>query len=578
MVQGTFFKVDTDSLLGEGQVVFRYLPVCRRPHDESKKHHHFPVYAVLKPFSIDFYYHGPDIEKDANKEDIHVHACILHLPLSLNLAVKDNLTARLSQSFHGYFELNDEYEFELPKTRQTYWNLDVFSGEKGGVESECEEGKHILKRKLILDFIFDLEHSRVFEASPHYEEVEVHLRENFFFNAIAAKAAYYYNRQLYLDSWRDDDVSELYAHNLFNAEIQWLNILRDSRSTEAFWNENWFINVEHEYEHVLFKPFKRSKWRESLNATSDPFLDKQNIRILRESVRWFLRRYSLINGVRAILQYKELRRLWLIPLILFSFIVFPNILSIHNNQSGVIAKFVYVLAGFIPFLIVSLGLMYRKMFLPILGAMLPRLLMAIASAWILFTTAEELWKESFDVRLFYNFWVILLIIPVLFFIGIEIRNMAPDIDPWPLTRRILYILLIGFFYSILIGIFFTGFSAKKMITRCEYLKIFYEIQNKDSHDGAFTFRDTALLGQILNAKSFDDREAFEHLDKFRYKFKFLGLSENDSLNIMYKIRVLNDDFRLYVFPGMLLFRSLFALFIGIFIQLIFEDKPITEPL
>ena len=35
---------------------------------------------------------------------------------------------------------------------------------------------------------------------------------------------------------------------------------------------------------------------------------------------------------------------------------------------------------------------------------------------------------------------------------------------------------------------------------------------------------------------------------------------------------------LIIFPGMLLYQAIYTLFIGIFIQLVFEEKPITETL
>ena len=68
MIQGTFFKVDKDSIQEEGQVIYRYLPVCRTEIDKLKKYHHFPVYVVIRPSAIDFYYHGPGVSKRGKRK------------------------------------------------------------------------------------------------------------------------------------------------------------------------------------------------------------------------------------------------------------------------------------------------------------------------------------------------------------------------------------------------------------------------------------------------------------------------------------------------------------------------------
>jgi hypothetical protein len=51
-------------------------------------------------------------------------------------------------------------------------------------------------RKLILDFMFDLEQTKVFQISPHYEHISVKLKENYLFSALAAKANFYYWKEI----------------------------------------------------------------------------------------------------------------------------------------------------------------------------------------------------------------------------------------------------------------------------------------------------------------------------------------------------------------------------------------------
>ena len=83
----------------------------------------YPVYLVLNPYAVSFYYHGLPFDdnekkKDDKKEDhySHSHICILHLPLSLNLAAKDNLSSRLSSFYSGTYKISEKYKNRTVKS------------------------------------------------------------------------------------------------------------------------------------------------------------------------------------------------------------------------------------------------------------------------------------------------------------------------------------------------------------------------------------------------------------------------------------------------------------------------------
>jgi len=600
MIQGRFFKVDENSNYQNGQIVFRYLPVKWKNESKQMNEPLYPVYLVLNPYAVNFYYHGLPFDengkKKADKDKGHAHICILHLPLSLNLAAKDNLSSRLSSFYSGSYKINKYYKQTFDYNFNSYWNLEVFK-----LNEECGKAQGILfLRKLILDFIFDLEHSNVFEASPNYEEIEVHLRENYFFSAISAKASYYYNRKAYNENIDNEAVSDIYAKRLAGAEIQWLNNIRSSSAVETFRYQKWFSIVEEEYNEVLFsKEFPRVKWRAQLVKNSSENYAEGNKKILRESARWYLRRYNFSKGMKSIFQFYSRRKTSVFLLAVITFFIMPLVIY-SNNQSliynnindKVIAYIFYIFLGIIPFIVFVSLLLYR-MFLPLLSAMLPRLLMAIASAWLFFSTTEELVKSSFDVQILdiNKLWVFLLIIPVIAFMSIEINNMAPDIKPKILIKRMLTLLGIGFIYSLLIGIFFTNSLTETILVRSGYLTEFYssEVDSLDVQMSGRLYlgRDSSALK--LNKRAIPyyklsenrtnsgiyDKEKYEYLNFVKYNLTWLSL---DSLRLRYDIPVLKGVPSFEVFPGMLIYRAIFALFIGIFIQLIFEDKPITEPL
>lgn len=652
MIQGQFFKVDENSNYQNGQIVFRYLPVAWKNESKQMNEPLYPVYLVLNPYAVDFYYHGlPFDENGKNKDDSketpypHAHIRILHLPLSLNLAAKDNLSSRLISFYSGKYKINNKYKQSIDDNFCAYWNLEVFN-----LAEECSQKKEmIFLRKLILDFIFDLEHSHVFEASPNYEQVEVRLRENYLFSAISAKASYYYNVKIYIENFSNDDIRDIYAERLVDSEKQWLNIIRDERATETFWHTGWFRQVEKEYNSVIFpRDFKRDAWRKELIYISGDTesYDEQNIRILKQSARWYLRRYNIISGIGSILQFYNSRKPLLILLIVICLIIFPAYFLIYNidanSDTYTVSFILYFLLGLIPLSVASFFAL-NKMIIPLISASLPRLLMTISSSWVIFSTTEELVKSSFDVRLFGNEmnWAFLLVVPVVLFMAVEIKNLAPELKLKDMFIRISYILGLGLFYSILIGLFFINFYNETILNRSGYLPLFISNHIPDSskfkldtelkaigigllndendliedyktkydsilrstivikvldslnlqrsftkaqqtklayfHDKINKIdekEDTAWIKRILAPSELD---AVKMLDRVSYKLRIFNLDTLE-MKLMYKIPIIKNQSSFEVFPGMLLFRAFFSLFIGIFIQLIFEDKPITEPL
>jgi hypothetical protein len=583
MIYGHFFKLDRDSLLSKGQVIFRYLPVRYERYNGKDEYPHYPVYAVLSRHAVDFFYHGQDQKKDSENDRHHVHIRLLHLPLSPNLSVKDNLTSILQNDVYNHnYQILPEYKTDSENSNiKTYSNLKVF---------ELEEIKkdEIYFRKLLLDFIYDLEHTHVFENSPYYEEAEVRLRENFMFNAIAAKAAYYWAR----DNWTQNQAvnNNIYAENLAEAEKQWLRMLRyEQNCNYGSYSGGWFKNVEEEYKDVVFpnSPFNRYDWRKKLeedlesNRSKDSHAKDDNVNITRESVRWFLRRYSFGNSLRVLMSLSKWRAIVFVSAEAFLFIILPMILNGYLKYSVLNYLLLYMCG--IVFLSILLPVLFIcKLALPVLGMLMPRLIMAISSAWILFTTTEEIYKSSFDMTFSTGWWVVLLIIPVMLFMMLEIRNIAPDVNFPSICCRCLVILGIGFIYSLLIGMFFINFTAKRILPRSGYLPTFYYELNKDEDKDkkAIQWENPYEGDSLQKLKATLSTKLYSDLKEVHPKSNEVCpiLSECPVL-LEIEMKILKTFcFHLDVLPRMLFSKAIFALFIGIFIQLIFEDKPITEPL
>ena len=91
----------------------------------------------------------------------------------------------------------------------TLWLMDIISNnEKGSIN--LFDGDIVVKflRKLLLDFMFDLKHSDVFQTSKYYQAMNLGLMANFYFSALIHKCEYYFYRGLINDVIRRHVSSE----------------------------------------------------------------------------------------------------------------------------------------------------------------------------------------------------------------------------------------------------------------------------------------------------------------------------------------------------------------------------------
>lgn len=107
-----------------------------------------------------------------------------------------------------------------------------------------KEGKIIgFLRKLLLDFMFDLKHSDVFQNSANYQKMYSGLMSDFYFSALMHKCEYYYYRDLVtaemrkVDVMTDEDkkkILTLYGDNLRKSEELWTQDIMNPVSEKYF--------------------------------------------------------------------------------------------------------------------------------------------------------------------------------------------------------------------------------------------------------------------------------------------------------------------------------------------------------
>lgn len=142
----------------------------------------------------------------------------------------------------------------------TLWLMGLVKGDKNDVRYRRTDKKGNVigfLRKLLLDFMFDLKHSDVFQNSSNYLQMYSGLMSNFYFSALMHKCEYYYYRDLITAQIKNGNLTKkdkerlqcLYATNLCKAEELWTQDIMSAKAERYF-----------EYETIDTKSKEKYKW------------------------------------------------------------------------------------------------------------------------------------------------------------------------------------------------------------------------------------------------------------------------------------------------------------------------------
>ena len=290
MDYGRYFQFDTTaSDISRGIVVFRYR------HDGENES---PIYATVTDNGVMF-----DIVGQGTS------GRVLHITLDETL--DRSIAATLTESFNRTISIMDPGAFAESETTDAD-RRGYFATFFGGMKKNARV-PHPWKRwterkndefplaKLILDFLFDLQQTRVFRMSPHYVTVSGKLHENFFFHALASKAKYLHQKTTFeivckangkphpgRDRKRRLDTKRFYGELYFEAEKEWTECIRDPRSEKVFHDaEGWFDDSETEMLRV-YKPWMKV-WLDEMHNQEKWENDKL-------VSRWLVARYSWLTA------------------------------------------------------------------------------------------------------------------------------------------------------------------------------------------------------------------------------------------------------------------------------------------
>ena len=227
-------------------------------------------------------------------------------------------------------------------------------------------------RKLLLDFMFDLKHSDVFQNNTNYQKMYSGLMSDFYFSALMHKCEYYYYRKITSKAIEDNErvdetiskkqnkeriekgkktIALLYANELIQAEDLWIQDIMNPQAEKVFEHKypgkhnllrefieyynfkqwpSWFAEPEEEMRRVCFT--MKDKTGEKHICNSDTLVRYLNLQAKGEDAsivkmielrndgrekisKWFLKQYAFSDVFHLhLFKHSNSLFLWLIAL------------------------------------------------------------------------------------------------------------------------------------------------------------------------------------------------------------------------------------------------------------------------
>lgn len=291
--------------------------------------------------------------------------------------------------------------------------------------------------------------------------------------------------------------------------------------------------------------------------------------------------------------------------------VIPNSLiesSKNVGPNGTLAKFgviaIKVFAIYIVILFIR-RFVYSTKWILNMHVFYPRLIASITAAWLSLAVGNELYGAFFDSIVSWSTCLWLMAI-VFAFVTYEINNLLPKENTIEKFFRCMHVMVISYGLSLVIGLFIINFTGERFLERSGVLEDFYEdyVYNDNNErqveDRCFKFvsesgkkiktqEDLNVKGE-LKIKSASNNVSIE--GKVSYDEKKGNITAAERLNGLRNVHIVSSnpkstqkkshpivtiwDGTFFILRDFLIQFSFVAMFIGIFIQMIFEEKSITE--
>lgn len=245
-------------------------------------------------------------------------------------------------------------------------------------------------------------------------------------------------------------------------------------------------------------------------------------------------------------------------------------------------------------LVIIIGSIIYKWIYPVhwlsnMHVFFPRLVASIAAAWLTLAAGDDLFIAFFDSIVSWSTSIWLSVI-VFIFVMYEINKMLPLETTYVKVNRSLSIMAISYLVSLIVGFCIVNFMGERMLESSGILRNFYvnnvdqvrikQVENKryalirESRKGTSAINDSTpdsvLLSELQYIHIIDEDKTND------VKTDEKGLSHPIATTWKLSGKEDNKRAKFFILREFLIQFAFVAMFIGIFIQMIFEEKSITE--
>ena len=436
--------------------------------------------------------------------------------------------------------------------------------------------------KILLDFLFELDFANTFE-DENFFQLQPHIQNNLVLDALTKKCRYLLELSK-LRTFKQESRKPQLPKPFQDIEKEWINVCRIENYKPVFVSPNsLFDDPETEVKNLCFE----ARIGEGRKRRKKYLKTREDAQLKNEICTFFMQKYNIWSAFRVLMPA------WAIIIVACLLLAIPlgdHCLDCVIEKSDGLAGIFSV--GLPMAIFLFMLVYYRSRGINLFKLLLPRLFLGIMIGWSVFWSTEELWKKALttSASMVLVFDVFLLII-IFMYIFTDIANrMYRKVD-----RRVFFksVNLIGMslLMSFVIGFYVIQFFAEPMIENSGFLenKRLYAELPKEINAGNANMRKSEgdhqpsffpqKIDEFFSEKSRDNEWTWELDDRVEY----IRGSDNSVSRIQnYKLISLFMEMGtlkniLYIW-SILFSQFVVSILIGVVLQLLWEDRAITEPL
>lgn len=516
---------------------------------------YYPINVVLTKETISFY--SSNLLEYANKNQASLQSYQSQAFLSFSLENSSALEREIErvdkmtsdeviESLFTFSTDLDYKEIDKSNERKDAIGADFLASLFPDLNGTVKENQRNYYKIIFLNFLNDFFYSNTFKSHPNYKGTRQILEENQTIKAILAKGYYKYalkkNKKL-LDEKEviQKETVKKWKSRLKDAAKNWHALIINKEYTDLIEaDKTWFENKETEHKSLMENLYSSEML--DLYEEEGSILSTNQV---TDSVRWLSSRYDLLGAFRWQFHYffkKGWKDVFLFELIFVALVliicffgkdvILPDVkfnirwgfigLSlligglIISSGIGIVLQRVLVIVGLCFKFLIEAILFYNEKSKPIkefkmpitsvvlsipkfLGFFKPRILLASTAIWVAIYASSELWNIDFLIEGVEFFLLIVFLLVFLFFVFSKLKELT-KLDSFILFRRSFFLILLGFVYSIGLGISATTIAMKNTFVKEGYYKDFFKKLDNTVVDS--TTKKTALQARLDTGYSF----------------------------------------------------------------------------